>query len=346
MSTGFVFDPKYLDHDEPSHPENRTRLDSVLEDLERTELVDRLQALEARDATEQEITRVHDPHYVRRIETLAQQRGWFDADTYLTPDSYDAAMRAAGGVIVASEAVVRGDVQNAFALVRPPGHHAVADRAMGFCLFNNIAVAARHMLTSHGLSRVLIVDFDLHHGNGTQAAFYEEPQVMYFSTHQFPYYPGTGHWQEMGRGAGRGYTVNVPLPAGVDDAGYHRVVEQVLLPVASRYRPQLIMASAGYDGHWMDPLGMMRLSVRCYADIVGALVALADEHCGGKLVLTLEGGYSLPALTHCVHATFEVLLGEERVDDPLGPAKERGASVDDVIRSVKKAHALPSSLGI
>jgi acetoin utilization deacetylase AcuC-like enzyme len=236
--------------------------------------------------------------------------------------------------------VLGGEVDNAFALVRPPGHHAMANRGMGFCLFNNIAIAARYALQKHGLDRVLIVDFDLHHGNGTQDAFYEEAQVLYVSTHQYPYYPGTGHWQETGRGAGQGYTVNVALPSGVGDAGYQRVFDEILVPLARRYQPQLILASAGYDAHWMDPLGMMLLSVSGYAGIARTLGALAAELCAGQLVLTLAGGYSLEALALSIAATFSVLLGDEKVHDPLGPARQKEQPVDAVIHSVKRVHGL------
>jgi acetoin utilization deacetylase AcuC-like enzyme len=186
----------------------------------------------------------------------------------------------------------------------------------------------------------LIVDFDLHHGNGTQDAFYEESAVLYFSTHQYPHYPGTGHYQETGRGAGQGYTVDVPLPAGVGDAGYGRVVEEILIPIARRYQPQMILASAGYDAHWADPLGGMLLSVSGYANIVRTLVALAEELCQGRLVLTLEGGYNLGALAASVAATFAVLLGDEQVQDPLGPARDPEQPVEHIISAVKRVHGL------
>ena len=341
MSTGYVYDPLYLEHDEPGHPENRGRLEQTMRHLEDSQLLGRMTRLEPRDATVDELSAVHRPAYIDRVRSAAETgRGWLDPDTYVGARSYDAAVRAAGGLLCAVDAVLAGEVDNAFALVRPPGHHAVADRAMGFCLFNNVAIAARHALQQHGLDQVLIVDFDLHHGNGTQEAFYEENHVLYFSTHQYPYYPGTGHWQETGRGVGKGYTVNVPLPAGVGDAGYRQVLNQVLVPVAGRFRPQLILASAGYDAHWSDPLGMMLLSVAGYANIAGTLTGLASELCDGRLVLTLEGGYNLEALSLCIAATLSVMLGDEEVQDPLGPAVRREQSVDDVISAVKREHEL------
>jgi acetoin utilization deacetylase AcuC-like enzyme len=339
MSTGYVYDPLYLEHDVPAHPENKRRLEQTMKHLGDAGLLGRMRQLGARDASIEEVSAVHRPAYIERVRNAAEGGGgWLDPDTYVGLRSYAAALRAAGGLLQAVDAVLGGEVDNAFALVRPPGHHAMANRGMGFCLFNSIAIAARYALQQHDLDRVLIVDFDLHHGNGTQDAFYEEAQVLYFSTHQYPYYPGTGHWQETGRGAGQGYTVNVALPSGVGDTGYQRVFDEILVPLARRYQPQLILASAGYDAHWMDPLGMMLLSVSGYADITRTLVALAAELCAGQLVLTLAGGYSLEALALSIAATFSVLLGDEQVHDPLGPAKQKEQPVDAVISTVKRVH--------
>jgi acetoin utilization deacetylase AcuC-like enzyme len=341
MRTGYVYDPLYLEHDQRGHPENKRRLEEVTKYLEGAGFLARMQPVAARDASEDEIATVHYRDYIARLREVAGGGGgWLDGDTYVAQRSYDAALRASGGLLQAVEAIFDSRVDNAIALVRPPGHHAVANQGMGFCLFNNVAIAARCALRRYDLERVLIVDFDLHHGNGTQDAFYQDPEVLYFSTHQYPYYPGSGHWQETGRGSGQGYTVNVPLPAGVGDAGYQRVFEEVLVPVARRYQPQLILASAGYDAHWTDPLGMMLLSVSGYACIVRTLVSLAEELCDGRLALTLEGGYSLEALPLCVAATCSMLLGDEDVHDPLGHAPSEERPVDSVIESVRQAHAL------
>jgi len=341
MATAYVYDPLYLKHDEPTHPENSRRLAQTMQNLQEAGLLARLKSIDARDATIEEVAAVHRPTHIKEIQAASEgTQSWLDLDTYVGPYSYAAALRAAGGLLQAVEGVFQGQANNAFALVRPPGHHAVASRAMGFCLFNNMAIAARYALRELKLERVLIVDFDLHHGNGTQDAFYAEPDVLYFSTHQYPYYPGTGHYQETGRGAGQGYTVNVPLPAGIGDLGYARVFDEILMPVARRYQPQLILASAGYDAHWADPLGGMLLSVSGYASMVRTLVALAKELCQDKLVLTLEGGYHLGALAASIAATFAVLLGDEQVEDPLGPARHPEQPVDAAIDAVKRVHAL------
>jgi len=341
MSTGYVYDPLYLEHDQRGHPENKRRLEEVIKYLEGAGFLARMQPVAARDASEDEVATVHDRDYIARLREVARGGGgWLDGDTYVGQRSYDAALRSSGGLLQAVEAIFDSKVDNAIALVRPPGHHATANQGMGFCLFNNVAIAARCALRQYDLERVLIVDFDLHHGNGTQDAFYQDPEVLFFSTHQYPYYPGSGHWKEIGRGSGQGYTVNVPLPAGVGDAGYQRVFEEILVPVARRYQPQLILASAGYDAHWTDPLGMMLLSVSGYAWIARTLASLAEELCDGRLALTLEGGYSLEALPLCVAATCSMLLGDEDWHNPLGHAPREERPVDSVIASVRQAHAL------
>jgi acetoin utilization deacetylase AcuC-like enzyme len=339
--TGYVYDPLYLQHDLPDHPENAARLEHIMRGLRDSGYLERLCSLEARDASVDEVAAVHTTGHIAHVrEVAAQGGGWLDPDTYVSAQSYAVALRAAGGLLRAVEAVIHGEAPNAFALVRPPGHHAVPSRAMGFCLFNNVAIAARHAQLQYGLQRVLIVDWDLHHGNGTQEAFYDNAQVLYFSTHQYPYYPGSGHWQETGTGPGRGYTVNVPLPAGTGDVGYRRVFDEILVPVSRRFQPELILVSAGYDAHWMDPIGQMGVSVTGFAHLTGTLLSLADELCAGKLVLSLEGGYNLDALASSVAATLAVLLGDTEVRDPLGPAHRSERDIGDVIRAVKHVHAL------
>jgi acetoin utilization deacetylase AcuC-like enzyme len=247
-----------------------------------------------------------------------------------------------GGVLRGVDAVMTGEVNHAFALVRPPGHHATPDEAMGFCLFNNVAIAAKYALGKYNLKRVLIVDFDVHHGNGTEEIFYTDPKVLYFSTHQYPHYPGTGAIGDDGAGEGKGANVNVPLPAFCGDREYKRAYEEILVPVARRFQPQLILVSAGYDNHWADQLSAMQLTVDGFAEIVAIVKRLADELCQGRLLFSLEGGYNLEALSQSVKATFEVLLGIPRGADPLG--KPRGGTtpptIDPILQKVKATHGL------
>jgi acetoin utilization deacetylase AcuC-like enzyme len=285
---------------------------------------------------------VHSPAYVAMVRQIASRGGGFlDSDTYLGPRSYDAALLAAGGAVELMRAVVSDRVSNGFALVRPPGHHAMSGRGMGFCLFNNIAVAARAALDELGLARMLIVDWDVHHGNGTQDIFYDSSQVFFFSTHQYPHYPGTGGWNEIGAGLGRGYTANVPLPAGVGDAGFRRIFAEILEPLAERFRPELILVSAGYDAHWNDPLAGLHLSLDGYWEMARSVVALAGRLCGGRLVVTLEGGYDLDVLACGVANTCRALLGEPAPgSDPLGASPWPERSVEDVLQAVKRVHGL------
>ncbi|MBI5955565.1 MAG: histone deacetylase, partial [Chloroflexi bacterium] len=288
----------------------------------------------------EQIARVHRTSYVQAVEQMAEAGGGqLDWDTVISSSSFRAARYAAGGTLRAVDAVMTDEAKAAFALVRPPGHHALPQRGMGFCLFNNVAIAARYGQRQYGLERILIVDFDAHHGNGTQAAFYSDPGVLYFSTHQYPFYPGTGHWEETGEGSGRGYTVNVPLPSGTGDEGFRRAYEEVLVPLARRFAPQLILVSAGYDAHWADPLTMMSLSVKGFAWMAGALDSLAREHCPKKLVLALEGGYNLEALSFSIAATLRALSGEREFRDPLG-RRESSTDVSEAIARAKRVHGL------
>ena len=343
MSAGYVYNPIYLKHDTGQHVEVAARLEAITSHLEQTGLKDQLTLIEPRPATTDEIALVHRKEYIKEIEETAQKGGgWLDPDTVMSAGSYEAALHAAGGLIKAVEAVMGGEVNSAFALVRPPGHHATPQRAMGFCLFNNVAIAAHHALNKYKLERILIIDFDVHHGNGTQEAFYDNPQVMYISTHEYPFYPGTGDIKETGGGAAKGANINIPLPAGCGDAEYLKVFEQIIIPAARRFNPRLILVSAGYDPHRADPLAMMELSTGGFGQMAGIIKGLADELCGGRLAITLEGGYNLEALAASVKATFDVLLGNS-VQDPLGESPHRSGAleIDRLIRAVKEMHQLP-----
>jgi len=339
---GYVYDPVYLRHDTGAHPENSRRLEAIIARLERSGLKERLELLKPLPAAEAELAFVHDEDYIARIKEVARQGGgYLDSETIMSPGSYDAALYAAGGAISAVDAVMDGTVNSAFALVRPPGHHATPGEAMGFCIFNNVAIAARHALKKHGLGRAAIIDFDVHHGNGTQAAFYNDPAVLYVSTHQYPHYPGTGEINETGAGRAAGTNVNIPLPRGCGDAEYERVFTQIITPTVKRFQPGLILVSAGYDAHWTDELAEMRVTVKGFARMAGIIKELADGLCGGKIVLGLEGGYGLEALAGSVEATFKVLLGDSKIEDPLGtPPRLHSPDIDSLVSAIKKTHGL------
>ncbi|MBX5490517.1 MAG: histone deacetylase [Chloroflexi bacterium] len=318
-STGLYYSPQFLLHEAPGHPEAPARLTAAWALLEQHGLLLDLALCQPAPADLAVVEQVHAAHYIRSVRALAADGGgWVDSDTFVSPASFDAAVLAAGAAVDATAAVLAGRQRNAFVLVRPPGHHAVRDRAMGFCLFNNVAVAAQWAVKAGGAQRVLIVDFDVHHGNGTQDIFYERADVCFFSIHQFPLYPGTGRLAETGGGAGAGTTANVPLPPGCGNHEYLRAFDEILIPLARRWRPDLILVSAGYDAHWRDPLANMRLTVEGYAALVDCLCALAAELCAGRLVMMLEGGYNLDAIAAAAVASAQVLADQPPVGDPYG----------------------------
>lgn len=342
-NVGLVYDSLYLEHDTGAgHPERSERLSAIVSSLHEAGLWQKLTQIEATDATLDDLELVHDESLIDAIHRFADAGGgYIDPDTVVSPRSYDIALRAVGGCLRAVDAVWSRRMGSAFCLVRPPGHHATPDRAMGFCLFNNVAIAARYSIAKYDLERVAIVDFDVHHGNGTQDAFYADPSVLYFSTHQYPYYPGTGHWQEHGAGAGAGTTLNVPLPAGCGDVEYRRVFAEIMTPALKRFRPQLMLISAGFDAHFSDPLAQMRLSARGYYDLASTLKSLADELCSGRVVVALEGGYDLTALAWSVRACVDVLLGNDLAPDPLGIAPAvQTPDIGPLIEAIKRHHDL------
>jgi acetoin utilization deacetylase AcuC-like enzyme len=343
-AAGYVYDPLYLEHAAPGHPERPDRLAAIMAHLGESGVLARLTEVPPRDATAEDLALVHTDELVARVREVAEAGGaWLDPDTYVAPRSYEAALRAAGGVLAATDAVLDGTVGSAFCLVRPPGHHATPRRAMGFCLFNNVALAAAHALERRGLDRVAVVDFDVHHGNGTQDAFYTDGRVLYFSTHQHPYYPGTGAFDETGAGAGAGAMVNLPLPPGCGRQEYLRCYREVCEPVVRRFQPELLLVSAGFDAHYADPLAQELLDTRGYYEIASLLKGLADELCEGRIVYALEGGYDLTALAWSVRACIDTLLGEAFAEDPLGdgPAVP-GPDIERVLAAVKEAHGLAS----
>jgi len=329
MSTGYVFHPIYLKHDTGTHPERSERLTAIMNLLTEKGVLDRLVKVEAKKALIREIEQNHDHAYIEHVQKVCEREGALDLDTPVSKDSFEAALFAAGGLIGAVDQIMSGELRNAFALVRPPGHHAERARGMGFCLFNNVAIAARHLKLLHGIERVLIIDWDVHHGNGTQWSFYEDPSVLYFSAHQYPHYPGTGRIEDGGSGEGEGFTVNVPLPPGVGDKGYLEVMREVLVPIASEFSPEFILISSGSDVHERDPLAGMKVTSGCF----GTFTDIAQE-LTSKVAVTLEGGYDLTGLSESVLAIFNSLAG---LDLDLGQAtydrKER--DVSDVISRVK-----------
>jgi len=326
LRTGIVIDSRYEAHDPgPGHPERPARLAALRAALDRCDRAG-LVRVEARAATDEDLVLVHDPGYLGEVAASANhERFAFDADTWVSPASHETARLAAGGVLALVDAVMAGEVDNGLACVRPPGHHAEAGQAMGFCLFNNVAVAARHLQRRHALKRVMIVDWDVHHGNGTQHLFDDDPEVLYLSLHQYPFYPGTGSLREVGRGRGVGATVNLPLPAGCGDAEYLRLFESVVTPVCRRFSPQFALVSAGFDAHHRDPLGGMRMTEEGFGAICRVLLRAVAEVAGGRCVLALEGGYDLPALTASVLRVVDE-LGGERLGDAL-PATTADESV-------------------
>lgn len=297
-------------HDTGAHPENPYRLVAVDQELRRQGLLDGRPAVAVTPASAEAVERVHDAAYLRALRGVAAGGGgWLDADTLVAPDSVDVALHAAGAAIAGVDAALSGQTDRSFAEVRPPGHHATPARGMGFCLLNTVAIAAAHAL-SQGLERILIVDWDVHHGNGTQDAFVESDQVLFCSIHQSPLYPGTGAATERGIGRGTGFTLNVPLPPGQGDTEYLRVFDDQIAPLAEQYRPELVLISAGFDAHAADPIGGMRLSEAGFAALAARVVALAEAApAAGKVVAVLEGGYDPAALGRSVAAVLRVLDG-------------------------------------
>ncbi len=337
MRVGVVKDDIFLKHDPGSyHPESPLRLESIYSGIEDKMIAEKLEFLTPREATFEELLWNHTKEYIEKIaSTDGQARVMLDPDTSTSPMSYKAALKAVGAQFVALDAIFEDRLDAVFALVRPPGHHAEKDRAMGFCLFNNIALAAHYAIEKYNIKRILIVDWDLHHGNGTQHSFYDTSKVLYFSTHQYPYYPGTGSINEIGEKEGEGYTVNVPLNAGCGDVEYVAVFRKILTPVCLKYKPEIIMVSAGFDIYYQDPLGGMSVTPSGVAYLTKIVKDLANKCCNGKILLTLEGGYNLKGLLECVVAVIKELLGEKVIFDDYLKKLENSDSDIDVIKQVQ-----------
>ena len=338
MKVGIIRDPVFAAHENaPGHPERPERYEALKHMLEQHPDRSSFLKIAIRSAMRREITWVHDSEYVNQ---LAKTRGgrfqMLDSDTGVGPKSYDAAMRSAGGAIGAVQALLSGSVKRAFSFGRPPGHHAEKDRAMGFCLFNNVAVAAEFARREYGLQRVLIVDWDVHHGNGTQHIFYNSPHVMYFSIHQHPLYPGTGLVTETGAHGGEGHTLNLPVPPARGDTDYFYAFDSLFLPVARAFEPQLVLVSAGFDAHNLDPLAGMRLTERAFGQLTLRLLNLAEEFAGGRIAVILEGGYSLDALTRSASEVLNTLCSDEPAEWEPITGRRCGSRMQEIVGAARR----------
>jgi len=311
--TGLLYDKIFLEHETGRHPESPLRLTAIIDRLVQIGLYEHLVQVPARPADVDEVAMVHDRDYISRIKSLCESGGGhIDLDTVVSRRSYDAALCAAGGCIEAGDAVMDGKIENAFCAVRPPGHHSLVDRAMGFCIFNNIAILARHLQKRRGLTKIFIVDLDIHHGNGTQETFYAEPDVFFFSMHRSPLFPGTGFEDETGTGAGKSTTLNVPLYTGIDRTEYLKILRERMAEILAKFKPEFILLSIGFDTYKDDPIGGVGLEQPDYGIITALLMDYARQTCGGRLISVLEGGYNLAAIGQSVEAHIRELMGMPR----------------------------------
>jgi acetoin utilization deacetylase AcuC-like enzyme len=335
------------EHTLEGHPENAGRVQAVLELLESYRIPETLLTVEPQPAMIEQLARVHNKGMIEQVrQACVQNRRRLDADTYVTPASYELARLAAGSAAAAVDGIMNGRAKTGMALLRPPGHHAERDRVGGFCLFNNAAVAARQAQEVHGLKRVLIIDFDVHHGNGPQDIFYDDPDVLFISLHLYLsgfFYPGTGAADEVGAGMGKGATLNVPMPLGVGDEGYLQAFKELISLKVAAFQPEFIIISAGYDAHWADPLtpsDTTGLSLTGYVMMIREILDMADKVCQGRVLFILEGGYYFPALAHGVLNTLYVMLGRDEIVDPLGPAPEKGRDIGELLAKLRQRHLL------
>lgn len=325
---GIVYHPDYLIHTQAQHPERKERLEHIMAALGQNNLMDRVEMIEPASAAVEEIALIHDTAYIRSIEEACLSgRRFLDMDTYIVPESYRVALLSAGGALAGMRKVMEKKPRKVFALNRPPGHHAERNQAMGFCLFNNVAVAAAAAKRDYGLKRIAIVDWDVHHGNGTQHSFEEDREILFISTHQSPAYPGTGQLHEVGRGTGTGFTVNLPLPPGCGDPEYALFFEQIIIPVLDQYKPELLIISAGQDAYRLDHLAGMSLTHRGYFNMAEMLTAAAERWSEGRILLCLEGGYHLQGQAGAVIQVLNALGRWEMPINEQAPELKPGRHV-------------------
>ncbi len=341
-TTCYAYDPIEQQHNQIGHVENNRRTARAMALLSERGLLDQMIQASIKPITSEVLQRIHSPEYIGRVAALAAAGGgMLDFETYMTPASYQVALMSAGAALAVTRDVVEGRARNGISIMRPPGHHALPAEAMGFCIFANAALAARFAQQELGLARVLIIDWDVHHGNGTEAIFYDDPTAAFVSLHQSPLWPGTGAVEDIGVGPGEGFTMNIPMPPGAGDAGYLRAFDELIVPFAHRFQPQLIIVSSGYDVHWRDPLSQMALSLMGYTELTRRARLLAEALCDGRLVVLLEGGYDLGAVSYGVLDTTLALMGREtEAEDPFGPAPSPETDVSSRIAEIKRQHRL------
>jgi len=318
MVTGLLYEPRFLEHDTgPDHPERPERLSAVMAHLKTLPWYQDLKHVSPRTAELNWVQAVHTLDYIQRVEETCRQgqRQLDSPDVGISKNSYEIALLACGGALQMADEIIAGNIQNGFGLLRPPGHHAETEQAMGFCLFNNIAITAKYLQTKHRLNKILILDWDVHHGNGTQHTFEEDPSVLYVSLHEYPFYPGTGSAGEAGIGRGQGATLNFPMPAGSGDMDYQVIFTDEILPKLHEFKPEVILISAGFDAHNKDPLADIRLTAGCYGWMTARLMEIAERYSGGRIISLLEGGYHLEALSLSVEQHLLSLSGNQIYDD-------------------------------
>lgn len=340
--TAYITHDDYILHRLDGHPERPERIQSVWKAMEDATILEDLKLLTPEPATDEVISLIHTERYIERIKATASKDSlsMLDPDTYALPTSDRVARLSVGGGLLAVDQVMQDKASNALAASRPPGHHATPIRPMGFCLYSNIAIATRYAQTQYDIERVMIVDYDVHHGNGTQDAFYDDPSVLFVSSHQYPYYPGSGAIGETGSGEGRGFTVNMPLRQGTGNSGLMLLYQEVLWPLARRFQPQLMMVSAGFDAHWIEPLASLQFDLHGYTNLTRELIKMAEELCDGKIIFMLEGGYDLEAVAHGTLNVAYALLGQDNISDPLGSIDIDGQSTERVLKRLVKLHEL------